>query len=139
MDKNLKKLIEAFDGGRFGANYCLDMVNKLIVVTQQSNGYPVMSLEQQNNLSREGYRCYNTDGEELSLFRFGKIVYNPVTANITEEIVEDLYDRRRKGLEEYGVTVDDADLSKQEWLQHLYEELLDACIYIKKYLKDEKV
>lgn len=47
-------------------------------------------------------------------------------------VIEDLRRRELKGLETYGTTMDRTDLSQSEWMQHLYEELLDAAVYLKK-------
>lgn len=51
---------------------------------------------------------------------------------IVAAVIEDLIRRETKGLETYGTTVDRTDLSHAEWMQHLYEELLDAVVYLKK-------
>ena len=39
-------------------------------------------------------------------------------------------------MRKYGVNTDRTDLSTMEWLQHLQEELMDACVYVEK-LKSE--
>lgn len=46
----------------------------------------------------------------------------------------DLIDRESMGVSKYGVTVDDAELSQEEWLQHAYEEALDLAIYLKRLM-----
>lgn len=51
---------------------------------------------------------------------------------ILAAVIADLRQRELKGLETYGTTVDRTDLSQAEWLKHLYEELLDAAVYLKK-------
>ena len=51
---------------------------------------------------------------------------------ILAAVIDDLRRRELKGLETYGTTVDRTDLSQSEWMQHLYEELLDAAVYLKK-------
>jgi hypothetical protein len=55
----------------------------------------------------------------------------PKEIPILDEVIEDLKSREKKGIETYGTTLDNAGLSKGELLQHLYEELLDAAMYIK--------
>lgn len=52
-------------------------------------------------------------------------------SRITELVKADIDARSRRGLTKYGVTLDRTDLSEQEWLQHLYEELLDAACYVR--------
>lgn len=53
---------------------------------------------------------------------------------ILASVIEDLRRRESKGLETYGTTMDRGDLTNEEWLNHLYEELLDASLYLKKLI-----
>lgn len=55
-------------------------------------------------------------------------------SNTTRRIHEDLIASDIKGKQEYGVTVDREDYSKEEWLQHAYEEVLDTAKYLKRAL-----
>lgn len=55
--------------------------------------------------------------------------------NITKGIIKDLIDSDKKGVEEYGVTVDREDYSLKEWLQHAYEETLDTAKYLAAAIK----
>jgi len=56
---------------------------------------------------------------------------------LLEEINIDLQKRIDKGINTYGTTLDDANLNKEELLNHLYEELLDSVFYIKKLINDK--
>ena len=69
----------------------------------------------------------------------------PIVVSTQKEIMNDvnvenvckaLKEREKKGLKTYGVNTMRTDLSTLEWLQHLQEELMDACVYIEK-LKSE--
>ncbi len=51
-----------------------------------------------------------------------------------EAVIADLKAREEKGIQTYGGTVDEANLSREQWLQHAYEEALDLCIYLKKLM-----
>ena len=53
---------------------------------------------------------------------------------ILASVIEDLRRRELKGLETYGTTMDRKDLTNEEWMTHLYEELLDASLYLKKLI-----
>ena len=53
-----------------------------------------------------------------------------------ENVCKALKEREKKGLKTYGVNTMRTALSTLEWLQHLQEELMDACVYIEK-LKSE--
>tara|TARA_R110000851_G_scaffold206403_2_gene358443 strand:+ start:519 stop:773 length:255 start_codon:yes stop_codon:yes gene_type:complete len=55
--------------------------------------------------------------------------------NITKSIIKDLIKSDKKGVEEYGVTVDREDYSLKEWLQHAYEETLDTAKYLAAAIK----
>jgi hypothetical protein len=57
--------------------------------------------------------------------------------NLLDEINADLQKRIDKGINTYGTTLDDANLNKEELLNHLYEELLDSVFYIKKLINDK--
>ena len=53
-------------------------------------------------------------------------------SELLKKVIKDLQDREARGIEKYGTTMDRTDLSKAQWQQHLYEELLDAALYCKK-------
>lgn len=50
-----------------------------------------------------------------------------------DKIVQELTDKFKKrsevGIMKYGVTLDRQDLTLSEWLNHLLEEQMDACLY----------
>jgi FtsZ-binding cell division protein ZapB len=50
-------------------------------------------------------------------------------SDITRGIIATLIDSDRKGLLEYGVTVDREDYTALDWLDEKYNELLDAAKY----------
>lgn len=58
-------------------------------------------------------------------------------SNLLQSVIMDLKVREEKGLATYGTTMDRKDLSKQEWLQHAYEEALDLALYLKKLISEE--
>ena len=53
-----------------------------------------------------------------------------------ENVCNSLREREKRGMSKYGVNTMRKDLSTLEWLQHLQEELMDACVYVEK-LKNE--
>lgn len=59
-------------------------------------------------------------------------------SQVTDSVIEDLKRRSEVGLSKYGVTMDRKDLAHKQWLQHLYEELLDAAQYTKKLIIEDK-
>lgn len=53
-----------------------------------------------------------------------------------QEVVADIFYRQMKGIEKYGTTVAANPLDLRQWLQHQYEELLDAAIYCKRAIQE---
>lgn len=51
---------------------------------------------------------------------------------VVEAVREDLLKRSQLGIAKYGVTLERADLSLRDWLQHAYEECLDQANYLKR-------
>jgi hypothetical protein len=49
-------------------------------------------------------------------------------------VCTDIAKRQLVGLSKYKTTVLENPLPPEQWLTHLYEELLDAAVYIKKLL-----
>ena len=55
---------------------------------------------------------------------------------IVQQVIKKLDERSNVGYKKYGVTLHDDEPSLHKWLNHIQEELLDACNYIEK-LKSE--
>lgn len=51
------------------------------------------------------------------------------------QVCADILARQQLGIKKYGTTVAQNPLELREWLQHQYEELLDACVYAKRALQ----
>jgi hypothetical protein len=49
-------------------------------------------------------------------------------------VCEDIARRQEIGISKYHTTVLDNPLPPEAWANHLYEELLDAAVYLKKIL-----
>lgn len=61
------------------------------------------------------------------------------TATGTElEVCNDIAKRQLLGTMKYGTTVSENPLTKAQWRQHLYEELLDAVIYLKREMQEDQ-
>ena len=52
------------------------------------------------------------------------------------EVIADILDRKNRGLSKYGMSVSQNPLQLKQWLQHQYEELLDAAIYCKRAIQE---
>lgn len=51
---------------------------------------------------------------------------------IVLQVMSDLNNRSRVGIEKYNTTLERTDLELKDWLQHLLEELMDATLYLKR-------
>ena len=51
-------------------------------------------------------------------------------------VCDDIAARQALGLSKYGVSVQDNNLPLREWLQHQYEELLDAAVYCRRAIEE---
>lgn len=52
------------------------------------------------------------------------------------QVCEDIARRQQLGVHKYGRTVADNPLALKAWMQHLYEELLDAAVYVKRAMAE---
>ncbi len=52
--------------------------------------------------------------------------------SIVNSVLNKFVNRAKVGKEKYGTTLDRNDLSYEEWIQHLQEELMDATLYLEK-------
>ena len=52
------------------------------------------------------------------------------------EVCFDILERQRLGVGKYGCTVAMNPLDLKQWLQHQYEELLDAAVYCKRAIQE---
>ena len=51
-------------------------------------------------------------------------------------VCQDIAARQALGVAKYGCTVAENPLTPAQWRRHLYEELLDAAIYLKREMQD---
>lgn len=56
----------------------------------------------------------------------------PIVDPIVRAVIHRLQERSAKGVIKYGSTLERDDISLDDWLIHLQEELLDAANYIEK-------
>lgn len=64
---------------------------------------------------------------------------NPLadTDPIVDAVCAELQKRSAVGWNKYGVWLTRTDLTRKQWLQHLFEELLDAACYTKRLMMEE--
>lgn len=52
--------------------------------------------------------------------------------SIVKEVIKNFEKRSIIGYLKYGTTLDRNDLTYEQWVNHLQEELMDACLYLQK-------
>jgi hypothetical protein len=52
--------------------------------------------------------------------------------SVVEAVVSKMRNRSSVGIKKYNTTMDRKDLSVEDWITHLQEELMDATIYLEK-------
>ena len=55
-----------------------------------------------------------------------------------KSLIKEFEQRSIKGEQKYGCTTDRDDIDLSGWLQHLKEELQDACVYLTRIQKELK-
>ena len=60
----------------------------------------------------------------------------PVWEDSTKQVIKDMKERRAFGLQKYGKSL--TANTDEDMLRHLYEELLDASVYIRTLLEQRK-
>lgn len=55
---------------------------------------------------------------------------------VIEAVCKDLKSRSKVGIKKYNTTLDQNKGDLKYWLQHQYEEMLDACNYLKRAIME---
>jgi len=55
-------------------------------------------------------------------------------SEIEDRVIAKIKARAELGENKYGTTMERGDLTHIEWLIHLQEELMDACVYVEKLI-----
>ena len=55
---------------------------------------------------------------------------------IVQEIKDKFEKRSQLGIKKYGTTLERDDLSAEEWVNHLQDELMDAILYLQRLKHD---
>lgn len=64
--------------------------------------------------------------------------FDNLESDTYKKVITDLISREKMGRAKYGMSVDQANLSEEEWLNHAYEEALDFAIYLKRLMQLKK-
>ena len=62
--------------------------------------------------------------------------YDFIVSGTENLVCKDIAKRQRLGKEKYGTTVQENPLPLRDWLQHAYEEHLDACKYLRRAIME---
>jgi hypothetical protein len=72
------------------------------------------------------------------LAKYNKKTEPKIKDNIVKSVIDKYHKRSEVGIKKYNKTMERDDLSLDEWLTHLQEELMDATLYIEKLKKEIK-
>ena len=78
---------------------------------------------------------YVSTGFFMCMFGFGlgtRWICKKVPSGTLLSLLQRFRQREFDGTKKYGKTLDRTDLSHDEWLNHLQEELMDAALYIER-------
>jgi hypothetical protein len=59
-----------------------------------------------------------------------------ITDKVVLAVMAKYAERSATGLKKYGTTLDREDLTLDQWITHLQEELMDATLYLERIKKD---
>ncbi len=59
-----------------------------------------------------------------------------VATGTEAQVCGDIANRQAHGIAKYGTSVADNPLTQEQWLQHMYEELLDGAVYAKRLINE---
>lgn len=60
----------------------------------------------------------------------------PAATGTEARVIEDIARRQALGIAKYGTTVAENPLALRQWLQHAYEEHLDAAVYLRRAIEE---
>jgi len=83
----------------------------------------------------DGTREWCLNGEEMTEEEHAEKMKKPETDPIVEAVREKFLSRSEAGQRKYNSMLDRDDLSREQWLVHLQEELMDAVNYIEVLLQ----
>jgi hypothetical protein len=75
--------------------------------------------------------CAETDDGAVALYE-----RPPKPTGIEAMVCNEIAMRQKMGINKYGTTVADNNLSLREWLQHALEESLDQAIYLRRAIAE---
>jgi hypothetical protein len=78
------------------------------------------------------WREYSDDGNHKEWTYQQLVELSELKDKHVEEVVELFEERSAAGYRKYGTTLERNDLTLDQWLNHLMEELMDATLYISK-------
>jgi hypothetical protein len=55
-----------------------------------------------------------------------------VKDSVVQSVINKFKQRSEVGIKKYGTTMDRDDITRDEWITHISEELMDALLYLEK-------
>ncbi len=96
---------------------------------QGQASYPNQELAlAEDAIARAGFKLVDDPEGPLEFAQWMLARQQPISAT-TQLLIDQLIQRDQLGRAKYGTTLDRADLTHNQWLQHMIEECLDAAGY----------
>jgi len=72
------------------------------------------------------------------MHRYDEIINKEVfkTDPVVQMVIAELQERSRGGIDKYGTTLQENELSLEQWLQHAKEEAMDQALYLQRSINE---
>lgn len=72
------------------------------------------------------------------MHRYDEIINKEVfkTDPVVQMVIAELRERSRRGIDKYGTTLQENELSLEQWLQHAKEEAMDQALYLQRAINE---
>jgi hypothetical protein len=123
-----------------GSEYYDDYAERTSPSVSKPNERLIRLSERNTKMNDMGLDPYDTADVELFLQMEARIAENKqrsLDPNV-KSVMNKYESRARVGFEKYKTDTTRSDLSLQDWLTHLQEELMDATIYVERLKQDLK-
>lgn len=89
-------------------------------------------------INKSHFRCIRNVGNGTinEFFKLLDEMPKPKTDSIVESVVNQFKERSKRGIEKYGTTLQENNLTLEQWINHSIEEQMDNILYLQK-LKQE--
>lgn len=72
------------------------------------------------------------------MHRYDEIINKTVPKSdvVVQMVIAEFRERSRRGIDKYGTTLQENELSLEQWLQHAKEEAMDQALYLQRAINE---